>query len=159
LVRSNWHNGADLNGRPNEFSDGDPAGVSNLVLENNLYWNQGEEIPPGELVSPTIDDPRMVISDPLINTMYDDLILPRWTGAGFESGSSYIRDEFVRLVMKYGSLPFSSEALGIADPDYSPPDDILGRYRPLEPSMGAYDINLANIRKFFLPMIYSKIAH
>jgi hypothetical protein len=151
--------GADLNGRPNEFSDGDPAGVSNLVLENNLYWNGGEEIPPGELVSPTEDDHRMVTTDPLLNTQYDNIILPRWNGATFVSGTSSIREEFVRLVTEYGTLPFSSEALGIADPEFSPPYDILGNYRPIEPSMGAYDINLANIRMFFLTMTYSKFVH
>lgn len=151
--------GADLNGSPNEFSDGDPAGVSNLVIENNLYWNGGEEIPPGELVSPTIDDPRMVTSDPSLNKHYDHLILPRWNGTEFESGTSSIRDEFIRLVYNYGALPFSSKALGIADPDHSPTDDILGGYRPLDPSMGAYDINLANIRMFFFTLLFSKTLH
>lgn len=149
--------GADLNGRPNEFSDGDPAGVSNLILDNNLYWNGGEEIPPGELVSPTIDDARFVSANPKMDTTYDNIILPRWDGTTFISGTKTIREEFVRLVMKYGSLSISSEALGKADPNFAPAEDILGRYRPLAPSMGAYDINLANIRVFFLTLIYSTI--
>lgn len=146
--------GADLNGRPNEFSDGDPAGVSNLILDNNFYWNDGAEIPPGELVSPTIDDARFVTANPKINSYYDYFVFPRWNGTSFISGTKNIREEFVRLVMKYGSLSISSEALGIADPDFSPSEDILGRHRPANPSMGAYDINLANIRVFFLTLIY-----
>jgi len=146
--------GADLNGRPNEFSDGDPAGVSNLILDSNFYWNGGQEIPPGELVSPTVDDARMVTANPSLNTNYNNFVLPRWNGTTFISGSRSIREEFVRLVGKYGSLPFSSKALGLADPEFAPADDILGRYRPENPSMGAYDINLANIRVLFLTLIY-----
>ncbi len=149
--------GADLNGRPNEFSDGDPAGVNNLILDNNFYWNGGQEIPPGELVSPTSDDAHMVTANPFINSVYDNLVLPRWNGISFISGSKTIREEFVRLVGKYGSLPMSSEALGKANPNFSPPEDILRRHRPIEPSMGAYDINLAIIRITFMTLIRSAI--
>lgn len=146
--------GADLNGRPNEFSDGDPAGVVNLQLDNNLYWNGGAEIPNGELVSPTIDDARFVSTNPLINPNYENFIFPRWNGSTFISGSNNIRQEFVRLVMTYGSLSILSKALGIADPSLTPPDDILHRPRPNKPSMGAYDINIVNVRMIFLTLIY-----
>ena len=148
--------GADLNGRPNEFSDGDPTGVYNLILDNNYYWNGGRPIPPGELVTPTIDDARMVSANPQINTNYMNIVLPRWNGNTFLSGSRSIREEFVRLVGKYGSLPFSSPALGKADPDLSPHDDILGRFRPEKPSMGAYDVNLVNVRKTYITIIFSE---
>ena len=47
----------------------------------------------------------------------------------------------------------SSEALGKANPNFSPPEDILRRHRPIEPSMGAYDINLAIIRITFMTLI------
>lgn len=146
--------GADLDGHPNEFSDGDPAGVINLQLDNNLYWNGGAEIPIGELVSPTIDDARFVSTNPLINPNYENFIYPRWNGSSFISGSMSIRQEFVRLVMRYGSLSILSRGLGIADPSLAPPDDILHRPRSSKPSMGAYDINLANVRMTFLTLIF-----
>jgi hypothetical protein len=139
-----WSDPAGTMGAPspedsNEFSDGDPAQSNNLVLDNNLYWNGGGAIPPGELVSPLADDARRVVADPLLNVDQSDVLLPRWIGDSFLSGNPAVRDEFVRLVETYGLAPAGSPALGQADPNHAPADDILGRPRPAKPALGAYD--------------------
>lgn len=131
--------GADGSGSANEFSNGDPAHTSNLVLDNNLYWNGGEPIPPGDLVSPLSDDARRIVADPLLNANHASIVLPRWNGTAFLSGERYVRQEFVRLVEEYGKLPPTSLAIGNADPAFAPADDILGRARTATPELGAYE--------------------
>jgi hypothetical protein len=131
--------GAESAGETNEFSDGDPSQTSNLVLDNNLYWNGGAEIPPGDLVSPLQDDPRPIVADPLLNYNHGSIVLPRWNGLSFMSGSSSIREEFVRLVEAYGKIPAESPSVGQADPAQAPSDDILGHLRPPSPGLGAYE--------------------
>lgn len=131
--------GAGFSGRPNEFSDGDPADTINLVLDNNLYWNGGEEIPPGEVASPLEDDDHRVVADPLLNTIYEDIVLPRWTGSSFLSGNATVSDEFLRLTNFYGRIPPGSPSVGLAVLTYAPADDILGRLRTATPDLGAYE--------------------
>ena len=131
--------GRDFSGKPNEFSDGDPDEVSNLILDNNLYSNGPLVIPPGDLVSPQKDDTRRIVANPLLNTHQEDLVLPRWTGSAFLSGNLTIREEFERLVELYGVIPPYSPAVGKADPLYAPPDDILGHPRDASPDLGAYE--------------------
>jgi hypothetical protein len=134
--------GVDLEGGSGEFSDGDPAESANVLLENNLYWNGGQEIPPGELVSPLVDDPKAVLEDPLLETDQDQLVLPRWTGNTFLSGNRSIRQEFIRLVERYGSIPAGSAAIGKADPILAPVEDILGNERSASPDLGAYEYRI-----------------
>jgi hypothetical protein len=124
----------------NKFSNGDLVDVSNLVLDNNLYWNGGRAIPPGDLVSPLVDDTRRVVANPLLNTNHGGVVLPRWSGSSFLSGLSTIREEFLRLVLLYGMISTQSPAIGMADPRYTPSGDILGRPRPSIPSLGAVEI-------------------
>jgi len=147
--------GADLSGSSNEFSAGDPAQTSNLVLDNNLYWNGGAEIPPGDLVSPLVHDARRVVADPLLNTDQTGIILPRWNGSAFLSGNTSIRQEFERLVNLYGSIPADSPAIGKADPAFAPADDILGRPRTATPGLGAYEyLTTANLDLYlYLPLM------
>ncbi len=131
--------GAGPSSAVNEFSDGDPAEVDNLVLDNNLYWNGGAPIPPGDLISPLAADARRVVANPLLNTNHSGLILPRWNGSAFLSGSATIREEFERLVESYGKIPAASPAFGKADPALAPATDILGRPRSARPEIGAYE--------------------
>lgn len=130
--------GAELSSPP-QFSDGDPGATTNLVLNNNLYWNEGEAIPAGILVSPLIDDTGRVVADPLLNTDQDSILLPRWNGSTFLSGNRFIRQEFQRLVERYGKIPADSPAVDQADPALAPADDILGRPRLGPPDLGAYE--------------------
>ncbi|HEY5671119.1 MAG TPA: hypothetical protein VIS10_14085, partial [Anaerolineales bacterium] len=146
--------GADLSGDKNNFSGGEPVQVSNLILDNNLYWNGPKLIPPGKVASPLLDDARRVVTDPLLNTNHAAIVLPRWNGSAFLSGSLTIRQEFERLVELYGKLPANSPAIGKADPAFAPPDDILGRPRSASPEMGAYELDaLASFPRVFLPLV------
>lgn len=122
-----------------DFSDGDPASSTNLVLDNNLYYNGGDTIPSGDVLSPLVDDANRVVGDPGLNTNQSGVVLPLWNGTTFLSGNATVREEFLRLVNSYGSTSEASLASGAADAAYSPPDDILGNLRPSSPSMGAYD--------------------
>jgi hypothetical protein len=110
-----------------------------LVLDNNLYWNGGAPIPPGEVVSPLMHDLHRVIGDPLFARNTLAVTLPRWNGFAFLSGSHSIRQEFLRLVILYGAILPGSAAIEKADPERSPAEDILGRTRRNVPDLGAYE--------------------
>lgn len=131
----------------NDFSNGDPAESRAVVLENNLYWNGGQEIPGGDVLDPLRDDRHYMSGDPALQTDQQDILLPRWDGQGFASGSDTIRQEFERLVNGYGSLAGSSAAIDRADPALAPAEDILGRPRDAAPDLGAfeYEVDLAGL--------------
>jgi hypothetical protein len=140
--------GADLSNSPNEFSDGAPSEVTNLALDNNLYWNGGVAIPPGEQVDPNSADANRVVSNPLLGAQ-TGVVLPRWNaGAGlFADGSATIRQAFERLVDLYGKPASGSLALDAADPAQAPADDILGRPRSgFAPDIGAYERELTRVQ-------------
>ncbi len=137
--------GAEAAGGTNEFSDGSPAEAIGLALDNNLYWNGGATIPPGDLVSPLSDDARRTVADPLLPADQSGVVLPRWTGAAFVSGSSTIREEFERLVGLYGTNSGAGPAAEAADPAFAPADDILGRPRGSGPDLGAYEAGAAGM--------------
>lgn len=122
-----------------DFSDGDPTSTTNLVLDNNLYYNGGDPIPPGNVLTPLVDDANGVVVNPGLNTNQSGIVLPRWNGTSFLNGNATIRQEFLRLVDSYGSISDSSPASGVANPAYASTDDILGNSRPGSPSMGAYE--------------------
>lgn len=130
--------GSDGPGDDNEFANGDPAGTIGLVLDNNLYWNGASAIPTGELVSPLVDDASRVVGNPLLETNQAGLVTPTWNGSAFADGNSTVRDVFVDLVETYGKIPAGSPAIGAADPDAAPPEDILGNLRS-DPDLGAYE--------------------
>jgi hypothetical protein len=130
--------GVPTSGGPDDFSDGLPSEVSGLVLDNNLYWNGGDAIPPGDQVDPLVDDAHRVVADPRLPASQAGLVLPRWNGSAFASGSASIRQEFLRLVFAYGALPAGSPALDAADAAAAPADDILGRPRRV-PDIGAFE--------------------
>lgn len=136
--------GQDLDLHPNKFSDGDPTETTNLQLDNNLYWNGEEVIPPGELVSPLLDDIHALVGNPGLNVNQSNVIFPRWQGSAFLSGSSTIRQEFVRFVELYGKIPENSPAIDQATAVFSPDDDILGRMRWGARDIGAYEIPKAS---------------
>jgi hypothetical protein len=148
--------GADINGDENEFSDGDITETENLVLFNNLYWNGGFEIPEGDLVSPLIDDEQKVIGDPLLDTDYENIILPVWNGTEFLSGEESINAEFNRLVNLYAKIDSISPAVGRANSTFAPIDDILSNFRFGKPDLGSFqDMNGLLIWLSWLPLIWN----
>jgi hypothetical protein len=132
--------GAESGGGTNDFSDGSPSEATGLVLDGNLYWNGGAAIPPGDLVSPLTDDANALVADPQLPAQAG-IVLPRWNGTAFVSGSATIREEFERLVALYGAIGGASPAAGAADPAFTPHDDVLGRNRDASPDLGAYEAN------------------
>lgn len=143
--------GAGPTSSDNEFSDGDIGEVDNLVLDNNLYWNGGAPIPPGETVDPMVDDVNRVVANPLLPTDHSAITLPIWNGDAFLSGNTTIREEFERLVHGYGSIPASSAAIDRANPAFAPAVDILGRSRPLQADLGAFE--LYESLSFYIPLV------
>lgn len=137
--------GADLSNNPDEFSDGAPSEVTNLSLDNNLYWNGGVAIPTGEQVNPNTADANRVMGNPQLGGQ-SNITLPRWNGTTFLSGNTTIRQEFERLVDLYGKPGSGSPALDSANPAQAPADDILGRPRSgFTPDIGAYERELAQV--------------
>ena len=110
-----------------------------VVLDNNLYWNNGVAIPydPLEKVNYT-DDVHPVVADPLIGSPAS-LVIPRWVPpSSFADGSPTIRLAFLRLVDLYARTRVGSPAFGAADPANAPAEDIRGNLR-LAPDIGAYE--------------------
>jgi hypothetical protein len=132
----------------NDFSDGEPAEVINLELDYNLYWNGANGIPAGNQVNPLVDDAHRVVANPLLNADQDTVLLPRYTGTGFLSGSTTIREEFERLATLYGTPADESPALAAADPAQSPADDLLGNPRGVGsgPDLGAVEVQQYGFR-------------
>ena len=50
-------------GGGNDFSDGAVTESTGVQLDRNLYWNGGAAIPPGDVLSPLVDDARRVVAD------------------------------------------------------------------------------------------------
>ncbi|MGQ0600909.1 MAG: hypothetical protein ACT4QE_04335 [Anaerolineales bacterium] len=144
--------GRELISGQNDFSDGLPSEVTGLVLDNNLYWNGGAAIPPGDQVNPNVNDTGRVIANPLLGAQ-SGVVLPKWNGSAFPSGNTSIRQEFVRRVNTYGSLSGSSPALNAANAGQSPGDDILGNPRA-SAELGAFELNppVFNLR-LYLPLV------
>jgi hypothetical protein len=130
--------GAEFSGGSNDFSDGLPSETNNLVLNNNLYWNGGASIPPGDQVNPLVNDANRVVANPLLGGQAG-LVLPRWNGSAFLSGNATARQEFERLVNLYGNPGDGSPAINTADSTQSPADDILGNPRGSNPDLGAFE--------------------
>jgi uncharacterized membrane protein YgcG len=114
--------------------------LSTLALENNLYWNDGAALPTNGDLTPA-DDPAAIDADPLLPEDQSSVTLPTWDDQNhqFASGSTTIRDEFLRLVETYGAIADSSPAIGSADPSDMPNDDIRGLARDGSPDIGAYE--------------------
>jgi hypothetical protein len=130
---------SDPTGTMEDFSDGDPSESTNVILDNNLYYNGGVAVPSGDVLSPT-DDPNGIFGNPVLGDQ-GGLILPRWDPVAeeFLSGNLTIREEFLRLVSNYGIPGTGSLALDAADPVNTPADDILGNARDANSDLGAFD--------------------
>ena len=74
-------------GGGNDFSDGAVTESTGVQLDRNLYWNGAQAIPPGDVLSPLVDDVRRIVADPGLNANQAGIVLPRWTGAAFPAGA------------------------------------------------------------------------
>jgi hypothetical protein len=128
-------------GGPNDFSDGAPTESVAVQLDRNLYWNGGAAIPPGDVLSPLVDDVRRIVGDGGFDANQAGIVLPRWTGSAFPSGSATIRQEFERLTALYGAPSAAGPAVDQADRARAPADDIRGRPRTAgaAPDLGAWE--------------------
>lgn len=138
----------------NGFSEGKPETVLNLLLDSNLYWNGGQPIPEGDLLSPLQDDRHRLIANPQLETDFTNLVLPVWEGTTFRSGNLLIREEFLRLAQKYASLKQTSPALRNGNLTCASGHDIFREPRDLVPSFGA-DQGTAWIRSVLVPSAFS----
>lgn len=122
----------------NTYGDVDDASI---ILDNNLYYNGGSALPTGGDV--TIDsDVDRIEGDPELETDQSDVVLPRWddTNHAFPSGTTTIREEFLRLVETYGALGATSPAIDAADAAHMPTTDIRNLLRDGQPDVGAYEV-------------------
>ncbi len=133
--------------------------TNNFTFDNNLFWNAGNPFPTSsESIIEVSDDAHRVVGDPLLPAQ-TALVLPRWnpdTGQ-FADGSSSIRAAFLHLVNNYGAVAANSPAIGAADPDNMPAEDILGTARPFgdAPDIGAYEYNKSYW--VFLPVVLKNV--
>ncbi len=142
----------------NGFSEGKPDTTLNLFLDSNLYWNGGQPIPDGDLLSPLIDDRHRLVANPQLESDFTDLVLPVWEDTKFRSGNLLIREEFLRLAKKYASLGQTSPALRRGNLTCASGHDIFREPRDLIPSFGA-DQGTARINSMSAPFAFPTYYH
>jgi hypothetical protein len=118
--------------------------IATILLDHDLFWNQGNALPATGEVLPTADAHR-VVADPKLPTNQAGIVLPVLDeGSGtFPSGSATIRQEFERLVNAYGAIPSTSAARDAANAAAMPALDILGRARDAHPDIGCFEYGAA----------------
>ncbi|MFT5197005.1 MAG: hypothetical protein ACI9EW_001127 [Cellvibrionaceae bacterium] len=134
----------------NDFSDTPIGETQSFVLNNNLYWNGGSDIPAdgNELINVT-DDANRTIANPQLGSL-TGLVLPRWTGIQFAGGLSTIESVFTDLVKKYGTVAAGSPVINSADATNSSSTDILGNVRS-NPDIGAVE--------YQLPVVFTEFVY
>ena len=110
-----------------------------LLASNNLYWTGGgifRDEPKDTFTAKR--DANAVLGDPKLPDVPDLISLPRFDRSvgQFPSGNTTIRQEFERLVKSYAVPGKGSAAIGKADPKNMPKNDILGRPRGENPTIG-----------------------
>ena len=143
---------SDPTGSMNALSDGQAADSADLLLTTNLYWNGTQSVPVTDGVLDYTSDRHGIVADPVL-PVAGVAVLPRWNGAGFLSGASSIRAEFMRLVELYGTPDALSPVVGQAIGAASPMDDILNRPRVAPQDIGARQLSAqaASFRMMVLP--------
>jgi hypothetical protein len=123
----------------NDFSDTPVDDTLSFVLENNLYWNGGSDIPedPSELINVS-DDGSAVLGDPVLGDQ-SGLVVPRWdpSAGTFADGSTTICEVFALLVDAYCTPGEGSGVVDAALAAQAPDDDINGEMRDGSPDIGA----------------------
>jgi hypothetical protein len=140
LINNIW---SDPFGTMEDLSDGEPKDTTGLLLNNNLYWNNGRPIPVDTDVMNSFMDARGITANPLLASQ-TGLVLPNWRGTQFASGKKTIREEFERLVNTYGKPAAGSPVIGAANAERSPENDILDAPRGAAPDIGAFQVRAAS---------------
>jgi hypothetical protein len=134
--------GADNNQSNNNFADSEKT--ESFEIDNNLYWNNGQTIPPDddETIS-YLDDNNAYLGNPKLPTDQTSFQPPQWLpdNGQFLGGAASIKALFKKLVAEYGMIPADSIAIDAANPQFAPPTDILGNER-INPDLGAYEYPL-----------------
>lgn len=129
------------------FSAADPNTItSDRVISHNLFWNNGNTIPvtTNQLAQHT-EDQNALLANPLL-TLQNNLVTPVWNGNSFRAINSSvpsrtsIADVFTDLVENYGT-PQDVVVMDVADTNYGPAVDILGKARSSYPDVGAVELN------------------
>jgi hypothetical protein len=123
-----------------DFSDTLFYQLGQFTLNNNHYWNNGNELPYSILdkINPSSDDNK-TISNPHLGDN-KKLISPTWNSItkSFDDGSFDIRSVFLRLVSFYG-IPYSLKTYNhTKNVNIKPEFDILGNKRFSPYALGAY---------------------
>ena len=131
--------GAGDNHDTNNFADSE--NTESYVISNNLYWNNGQEIPSDsdEIIS-YLDDEHAVLEDPKLPADQSSFQPPRWLPASnqFGNGATSIDQVFSQLITDYAIIPMNSVAIDAGNPQFAPSTDILGQDRN-NPDLGAYE--------------------
>jgi len=127
-----------------DLFDAPPDQTESALLDNNLYFNGGNQIPidAGQFLS-FVDDANALIGDPLLPDPAG-LIAPEWDSSNFADGSTTIREAFLRLVADRAVPAAGSLVIDAGDPLASAIDDILGQLRGDRPDLGAFETNPAD---------------
>lgn len=139
-----FHNNiwSDPTGTMGNFSESKSSNTEDSKIDRNLYYNAGVLIPGNSGVLQVSKDRHAIIGDPVLGDQ-SDLLLPRWIPeqGTFVSGTTTIREEFVRLVKLYGMPGPGSLAVDAGDPASSASEDILGNRRGPSPDLGACEVH------------------
>lgn len=122
-----------------------------IILDNNLYWNNGQSIPSDASQKAHFSDDA---NRSLLNPRFGEqsgIIVPYWNGRTFADSSTTIRQAFERLVNCYGQPANGSPIKDSANSTESPSFDILGNSRDHHPDLGAFE--MVDTDELFLPLI------
>jgi len=132
---------SDPTGTMRDFSDTPIGETISFNLTRNLYWNGGNPIPTDteDQINFSNDTAGLTANPELASQ--NGILLPLWNSQTnrFNDGSSSIRQAFEKLVNLYGTPGVAVRDL--ANPSFSPADDILGRTRSGLPDIGAFELS------------------
>ena len=126
------------------------AVAGSYLLLNNLYWAGG--VMGDWIIHPSTgadrtklivaEDSQRIETDPKLPADFTNMVLPIRNPQNdvFLSGNQTIREEFVRLVLKYAVPQSGGAGIGKSDWRYMPQDDILDNPRSKSPSVGCCEI-------------------
>ncbi len=132
---------SDPSGTMERFSESPLGQTDSFAIDNNLYWNNGAQIPErdDDLINVS-GDGGALLADPRLRAP-TAVVLPSWDASGerMRDGSNSTCAAFTALVMEYGMPGAGSAAIDSARADQAPLFDILGKPRGSAPDIGAVE--------------------